>query len=189
MKTEQSRFFQLVDKAEDICLVAMFALMVAAIFLQIIMRFVFNNSLVWSEELGKFIFVWISWVGLSIGERRNEHIKITLVTDRFSPKVQKIFEIISYLVLTAILLVIIYYAVILVRTQSHIHYAGIKISISWGYLSLIVGCGIMLLRVFGVIYRDISALVRKDYNASSHPGMIDQVADVVEQFDVSKGGE
>ena len=56
---EKGKFFKAIDKAEDVCLVTMFIVMVAAIFLQVIMRFVFNNSLTWSEELGKFIFVWI----------------------------------------------------------------------------------------------------------------------------------
>ena len=66
--TAFKRFMKVVDKAEDICLVVMFALMVIFIFLQIIMRFVVGHSLVWSEELGKFIFVWLSWLGISIGE-------------------------------------------------------------------------------------------------------------------------
>jgi len=120
MKSENTafkKFMKVVDKTEDICLVVMFALMVIFIFLQIIMRFIVGHSLVWSEELGKFIFVWLSWLGISIGERRNEHIKITLLTDRLSPKWQKIFEIVAYLVLLVILAVIIYYAVILVEFQ------------------------------------------------------------------------
>lgn len=188
MKTQQSKFFWVVDRAEDICLVVMFALMVFFIFFQIIRRFVFNNSLVWSEELGKFIFVWISWLGISIGERRNEHIKITMLTDRFSPKGQKILEIVAYLILLAILAVTIYYGVILVQTQGHVHYAGIKISISWGYLSVVLGCLFMLLRVLGVLYRDIRAMIRKDYSAPSHPFMVDQVAEAVEAFENTEGG-
>ena len=119
MKKEKGNFFNAVNKAEDICLVAMFAAMIAAIFLQIIMRFVFNNSLSWSEELGKFIFVWISWLGISIGERRREHIRITLIVDKLSVKWQKIFEIIANILLLGILFVTLYYAVILVKSQSH----------------------------------------------------------------------
>ena len=115
MKKEKGNFFNAVNKAEDICLVAMFAAMVAAIFLQIIMRFVFNNSLSWSEELGKFIFVWISWLGISIGERRREHIRITLIVDKLSVKWKKIFEIIANILLLGILFVTLYYAVILVN--------------------------------------------------------------------------
>lgn len=192
MKKEQSLYGKItgvIDRAEDICLVSMFALLVFFIFLQIIMRFVFNHSLVWSEELGKFIFVWISWLGISIGERRNEHIKITLVIDKFSPKWQKIFEIIAYLILAAILLVTIYYAVILVEFQVNVIYAGIKISTSWGYLSLVLGCGFMLLRLISVIVRDVIALITKDYTAPSHPHMVDQVAAAVEAYEQEGGAD
>lgn len=164
MNKEKGKFFMAVDKAEDICLVAMFALMVAAIFLQIIMRSVFNNSLSWSEELGKFIFVWISWLGISIGERRNEHIRITLLVDRLSVKWQKIFEIIANVLLFAILAITLYYAVTLVISQSHVHYAGIKISTSWGYLSLVLGCAFMSLRLIGGIVRNIVFLKKGDFS-------------------------
>ena len=163
MKKEKGNFFNAVNKAEDICIVAMFAAMVAAIFLQIIMRFVFNNSLSWSEELGKFIFVWISWLGISIGERRREHIRITLIVDKLSVKWQKIFEIIANILLLGILFVTLYYAVILVKSQSHVHYAGIKISTSWGYLSLVLGCAFMALRLIGGIFTNISFLKKREY--------------------------
>ncbi len=156
--TKKSKFFRTVDRAEDICLVVMFAIMVAAIFLQVIMRFVFNNSLSWSEELGKFMFVWISWLGISIGERRNEHIKITLVTDRLPFKAQKVVLIIANIVLFAILAVTIYYAVELVFYRMPVNYAGIKISTAWGYLSLVLGCSFMALRLIGGTIRTIKEI-------------------------------
>ena len=160
---EKGNFFKAVDKAEDVCLVSMFVLMVAAIFLQVIMRFVFNNSLTWSEELGKFIFVWISWLGISIAERKNEHIKITLVTDRMSPKWRTVCEIVASICVLLILGVIVAYAVKLVIFQQRVHYAGIKISTSWGYLSLVIGCGFMILRVIGGIIRNIGILKSGNY--------------------------
>ena len=160
---EKGKFFKAVDKAEDICLVSMFVLMVAFIFLQVIMRFVFNNSLTWSEELGKFIFVWISWLGISIAERKNEHIKITLVTDRLSPMLRTVCEILSAICMLLILGVIVYYGVQLVIFQQRVHYAGIKISTSWGYLSLVLGCGFMILRVIGGIVRNIGILKSGNY--------------------------
>ncbi|MGF6375260.1 TRAP-type C4-dicarboxylate transport system permease small subunit [Clostridiales Family XIII bacterium PM5-7] len=162
MNGEKKKFFRIIDKIEDICLVTLFAAMVASIFLQIIMRFVFNNSLTWSEELGKFIFVWISWLGISIGARRKEHIAITMVVDRLSPKLKLIFGIISNLILIGILGVTLYYAVILVQAQQHVPYAGIKISTSWGYLSLVLGCLFMGLRLIGNIVMDVKTLIKGD---------------------------
>ncbi len=40
--------------------------------------------LTWSEELGKFLFVWITWLGISLGERKGEHIKITMPSGQTS---------------------------------------------------------------------------------------------------------
>ena len=171
MNKEKGKFFRVVDRAEDICLVTMFALMVASIFLQVIMRFLVNDSLTWSEELGKFFFVWISWLGISIAERRNEHIKITLVTDRLSPRLQAIVDIIAKIVLLGILGVTIFYAVMLVSSQSHVHYAGIKISTSWGYLSLVLGCGFMVLRILGGIMRHIQNLRTGNFPVPETEGM------------------
>ncbi|MDY6038609.1 MAG: TRAP transporter small permease [Eubacterium sp.] len=179
---KKKSFFDILNHIENICLVALFAVMVATIFLQIIMRFVFNNSLVWSEELGKFIFVWISWLGISIGERKNEHIKITLITDKLSDKWKKIIEVIAYTVLLGILAVTFFYAVELVEFQLLVKYAGIRISTSWGYLSLVLGCGFMGLRVIAVIVRDIMQLLKKEYSASSHPAMTDQLEAVLESY-------
>lgn len=78
---KENRLFYLLNHTEEIVIVAMFAVMVAVIFVQVIMRKC-GNSLTWSEELGKFLFVWITWLGISLGERKGEHIKITMLTDR-----------------------------------------------------------------------------------------------------------
>jgi len=146
------------NKTEEIVLVAMFALMVAIIFIQVIMRYVFQNSLYWSEELGKFLFIWISWLGISIGEKRGEHIKITILTDKCSVKWQHILNIISEIIVIAICAVTVYYGVMLVITQAGTNYAGIKISVAWGYLSVVVGCGLMILRSIGMCVTSLKGI-------------------------------
>ena len=143
------------DKIEDTCLIAMFAAMVGIIFFQVIMRYVFNNSLSWSEELGKFIFVWLSWIGISIGHRRKEHIKITLLVDKLPYKINKLVEAFTDLILIAICGITLYYGFTMIQIQLNVPYAGIKISTSWGYLSVVLGCGLFIARA---IYYFIEAL-------------------------------
>ena len=143
---KENRLFYLLNHTEEIVIVAMFALMVAVIFLQVIMRYVFSNSLSWSEELGKFLFVWITWLGISLGERKGEHIKITMLTDRLPFRVAQAVNILSEIVVIVICAVTFYYGISLVFSQMGTHYAGIKISVSWGYLAVVIGCGLMILR-------------------------------------------
>lgn len=144
----KSKIIYFIDKLEEFSLIIMYATMVIIIFIQVIMRYVFNNSLSWSEELGKFIFVWLSWIGISIGAKRGEHIKLTMFVDRLSPKGAQISNIFSELIVIGICAVTAYYGSTLVASQSKVHYAGIKISMAWGYLSVVLGCVLMILRSF-----------------------------------------
>jgi len=143
------------NRTEEFFLVIMFAVMVGIIFVQVIMRYVFNHSLYWSEELGKFIFVWISWIGISIGERRNEHIKITMLVDKFPFRTAQVFNIISEIVVISICAITCYYATTLIVSQAGTHYAGIKISVAWGYLSVSLGCFLMCLRCIAWIVNSV----------------------------------
>ena len=52
---------------------------VLLVFFQVIMRTVFHNSLSWSEELSRYIFIWQIWLGASIALKEDEHINVTLV--------------------------------------------------------------------------------------------------------------
>ncbi len=152
------KLLKALDLLEDIILVSMFAAMVAVIFMQVIMRYVFNNSLSWSEELGKFLFVWLSWFGISIGARRKEHIKITMLVDKLPYRVARVLDLVAEAVVIAICVVTAVYGVSLVRSQSAIRYAGIRISISWGYLSVVVGCALMTIRGLAAMIEDVRAI-------------------------------
>lgn len=116
MNSAKSRFFSILNHIEEVIIVSMFALMVIIIFVQVIMRKA-GNSLSWSEELGKFLFVWISWMGISLGQREGEHIKITMLTDRLPFRLAQIVNIISDIVVIIICAVIFYYGVELVVAQ------------------------------------------------------------------------
>ena len=155
----KDRIFFILNRLEEIVLVAMFAAMVLIIFVQVIMRKA-NHSLVWSEELGKFLFVWISWLGISIGQRKGEHIKITMLVDRFPFRAAQIFNIISDVIVILICAVTLYYGVTLVISQWTTPYAGIKISTSWGYLAVVVGCGLMILRCLVSSKQSLALLIK-----------------------------
>ncbi len=179
MKTRKNLIDGL-NKIEEVAVIAMFALMVIVIFAQVIMRYVFNNSLYWSEELGKFLFVWISWLGISLGEREGEHIKITMLTGRLPFKKAHIFNIISSLIVLVICLITFYYSCSLVLSQWTTKYAGIHISISWGYLAVAVGTGLMSLRSIAAILKSAKAI-------KEGPKEGDTV--LRDEMTISKGGE
>lgn len=157
MKTGKSIIAAL-NKIEEIVIIVMFAIMVIVIFAQVIMRYVFNDSLYWSEELGKFLFVWISWLGISLGERKGEHIKITMLIGKFAFKKAHVFNILSSLIVFIICIITFIASSSLVMSQWTTHYAGIGISISFGYLAVATGTGLMMIRNVAAIIKSFKAI-------------------------------
>lgn len=145
------------DHAEEIILFSITAVMVIVIFWQVVMRYVFNDSLSWSEELGRYIFIWMSWIGVSMGAREGQHIKIDMITDRLSFKIRHITYILADVIVLVICLIITYYGVYLVDQLLSINArsAPLHISQAWGYAAVPVGCGLMIMRSIQSIWRSI----------------------------------
>ena len=60
---------------ETICIILM-SVMTIIIFIQVIMRYVMHNSLSWSEELARYCFIWLIYIGVAYGCKLMNHIKI-----------------------------------------------------------------------------------------------------------------
>ncbi len=136
------------DHLEEIILVILFVILVAVIFLQVVTRYVFNNSLSWTEALGRYIFVWLSWLGVSLAAKKGEHIKITAFIDKFSFKKAQFLNILSEILVIAICGVTIYYGVVLcdMLIGMNSQDAALHINPVFGYAAVPVGCGLQVLR-------------------------------------------
>ena len=64
---------------------------------QIFFRFVLKSSLIWSEELMRYMFVWLSFITASIAVREHKHISVDFVTSFVPAKINRIFYLISRL--------------------------------------------------------------------------------------------
>lgn len=65
-----------------------FLIIIAVTCLQVISRYVFSHPLVWSEELVRFLVVWMCLVGSSVSNFDDDHMMINILVERFSPKMQ-----------------------------------------------------------------------------------------------------
>ena len=68
-------------------------------FYQILARDVFVISSMWTEELARFLFVWIVFLGAGTLMKDNEHIRISILVERMPPFVGRLLRVISNLLL------------------------------------------------------------------------------------------
>ena len=68
--------------------------MVLLIAVQVVMRYVFSNSLSWSEELVRWCFVWFIWIGVSYGFKQRKHVSVTALVNVLPVTLQKYLNIV-----------------------------------------------------------------------------------------------
>jgi TRAP-type C4-dicarboxylate transport system permease small subunit len=76
----------IVGKAMDFLAVGLFSLIFIVVLLQIFLRYALGNPLTWSEELVRYVFIWISFLGWVYATRAGTHIRITALMDALPGK-------------------------------------------------------------------------------------------------------
>ena len=71
--------FEIMDRCINWFLALLMAGMVVIISAQVWYRFILNDPLSWSEEAGRYLFVWISFMGAAAGVRYQVHLGIDLM--------------------------------------------------------------------------------------------------------------
>jgi len=56
---------------------------VLVVLMQIILRFGFNNPRAWAEEVSRYLFIWMVFIGCGIATARGSHIRVTEIVDMF----------------------------------------------------------------------------------------------------------
>lgn len=152
------------DHLEEIFLLPAFTLSTALIFLQVIMRYVFKNSLSWSEELVRYLYVWETWIGCSYATHKCSQLRITMIKDKLSPKAQNILEIFVTIVWIAFAAFVFYqsYRAIGTIVKFGQKSAALQIPMQYPYLAIPVGMTLMVIRL---VENSIKTFVHKDTKA------------------------
>lgn len=81
--------------AEEIIGAVLLAGMSVLTFLNVINRYVFKQSIAFTEEITVNLFVWITLIGIAMAFRKGANLKMTNLFDRFGPKLQRVAVVVS----------------------------------------------------------------------------------------------
>ena len=62
--------------------------MTVLVFSSVVLRYVLNSPVTWSEELASLLFAWLTFVGAYVGFRTHSHIRIDTLTMLLPPWVR-----------------------------------------------------------------------------------------------------
>lgn len=130
------KILRFLDKRiEEIIIVSCLGVMTLSIGLQVFMRYVMQNSLSWSEELARFLFIFFISAGISYGVKMKRHIKVEAFVMWMPEKGLAIMRIVSDLFFLAFALFVIWFGSITAWRILDLHQVSPALDIPMGLVS------------------------------------------------------
>lgn len=148
------------NKLEEVFLVILMALAVIIVSAQIVTRFILKTPLPWSEEVARYIFIWLVWVGAAFATKERKHIRIDVVVSRLPQIGQKACTIISTIIWIGFTIFMVYISAVLTSSVMTGGQTGTGSGMPmWiPYSAIPVGMALMLFRILQNCYYDLKAL-------------------------------
>lgn len=134
--------------------------MLALIFVQVVTRYCFGYTAEWSEELARFLFVWVVFLGSALVMGESGHLAVEFVPLHYKGKpFGKVLEILINVASYAFILLLLVQGAKMTKVMTFQTSPGLEISMSYVYAVIPVSCALMLLYVI----RDTMRIIKGIY--------------------------
>jgi TRAP-type transport system small permease protein len=131
---------------------------VAILVVQVVLRYVFNDSLVWSDEIIRFGLVWNVMLGAALVSLRDGHIRVDIFENLLPHRARRVTQFMIHLVSLAFLLLLLFFAWKFAVRGAAQRAPVTSLSMAYAYSSIAVGAALM---VFFTVVTIVRRLHRK----------------------------
>jgi len=118
------------------------AALIGVITLQIISRVLFS-AVGWTEEVARFLLVWITFLAGTLAFQRGRHIAVTFVVDALPSRLRQIARIAALLIVLAFMIALIVIGYRYMQVQSFQKSASLRLSMTYVYAVMPICAAIM----------------------------------------------
>lgn len=155
------RASRIVNKMVETAVFVMLGAMVLIVSAGVFWRYGLNSALSWSEELVRYLLVWISFLGTTMATCQGAHIGISMLTDRLPERLQRAVALFVNLIVLVFLGVVLYQGVKILPVMAVRVAPTLGVRMGVFYLVLPISAAIMILHVVGEL-TSIFSPKRKD---------------------------
>ena len=151
---------QIDRNAERWALLVFYVMLVATMAVEVLRREIFAYSSIWGEEIVRYAFIYLAWIGAAVAVKDRAHIRIDVVMHYVPPRGKALLYIFGDLVMFAVAAIALYWSMetVLVSAKFGSVSHGLRVSMVWFLLAVPVGFALMILRLIQSFLRDLRAL-------------------------------
>lgn len=152
---------KLIDQnAERWALLVFYTMLVVTMAVEVVRREVFSFSSIWGEEVVRYAFIYLAWIGAAAAVKNRGHIRIDVIFNYVSPKIKALLYILGDLVMGIVAIFALFWSLEVVGVSwefgsvSH----GLRVSMVWFLAAVPIGFALMLFRLVQSLLRDFANL-------------------------------
>lgn len=116
-------------------IISLFAIQVLVVFSQVIWRFVFNDPFSWSEELARYLQVWLILLTASVCIRKGRHLAVDFATHVLPFRINKILKLITMVCIMGFTWILIIFSVQMIVITVHQITPAMRVPIGVVYMA------------------------------------------------------
>lgn len=130
-------------------------IMASLVFFQVVMRYLFSMPTSWSDELAIYAMLWSVYISVAWAVRERAHIRVMNFVQLFPKKIAIFLTILSDFIWFLFGIFLTYQSVLLDLSfwENAYRSPALDIDQKWPYMCLILGFGLMTLRLVQIYYR------------------------------------
>lgn len=132
-------------------LVAAFTLLIAV---SVFLRYGLSRGLDWTEELGRYLMIWMGFLGASLALRNGAHVGVDMLRNALPPPLRRVVILVGSLLVFGFFAMVAQQGIRLVRMVWPQESLVLPISMFWPYLAIPVGAVLMLLQLVPIAVRE-----------------------------------
>ena len=127
--------------------------LVLVTFFQVVNRFVLQWPIAWTEEVARYLSIWVILLGAARGVRESTHIQVDLLVARLPACVRAVIDTMTNLLIAAFLIVVIWQAIEILDIIGRRQSPTLRISMYYVYVAGPVASALMLYYIIVRIVR------------------------------------
>jgi TRAP-type C4-dicarboxylate transport system permease small subunit len=142
-----------IERVEELITVFFLFIMCVFVLLQLFSRFILNSPLLFTEEVSRYSYVWITFIGLSLATKTGDHIKVDFFMGLLPRAARVVIERIVNTISFLILLYLCYLGLRFLAFSGMNESAALKIPLNFVYVSLPLGCLLAAFRTARIVLK------------------------------------
>ena len=146
--------------AERWALLVFYVMLVVTMAIEVLRREIFAYSSIWGEEIVRYSFIYLAWIGAASAVKERGHIRIDVLMHYLGRRAKALLYIFGDLVMFVVAVIALYWSfeTVLVSAKFGSVSHGLRISMVWFLMAVPVGFSLMILRLVQSVLRDLRSL-------------------------------